>query len=376
MKDMKDDTRPGVSRREFLESTGLSTVALGVGGLAGISTMATATESEAKAAGPSGGGPYNVLFILTDQERYFDPAALPPGYVLPGRQRLQRRGMTFTNHHINSAVCTSSRSVLYTGQHIQHTKLFDNLNFPWSNSLDPAVGTLGHLLSEAGYYAAYKGKWHLSRETDTKDELALPGEKLTKFMEQFGFKDYVGIGDVIGLTQGGYLNDDIIGAQAQRWLRVRGRPMSEAGKPWFQAVNLVNPHDVMFYNTDAPGQNVQTTPKTLFPIDREPDTPFYQKRWDIELPRSRHEAFDEKGRPKAHWEYQQARGALVGNFPDEDVRWYRLLNYYLNCIRETDRVVELLLDELESLGIADNTIVVMTADPVSYTHLTLPTKIV
>jgi arylsulfatase len=359
---MKDDTRPGMLRREFLEFSGLATLALGASGLAGIPTTATATESGAKAAGPAGGGPYNILFILTDQERYFDPSALPPGYKLPGRERLQRRGVTFTNHQIASAVCTSSRSVIYTGQHIQHTKLFDNLNFPWSNTLDPAVGTLGHLLGEAGYYTAYKGKWHMSREFDTHNELAMPDQKLTKSLERYGFEDYAGIGDVIGLTHGGYLNDDIIGAQAQRWLRVRGRPMSQKGKPWFQAVNLVNPHDIMFYNTDAPGQNIQTNPKTMFPIARDPDVPFYKKQWDIKLPRSRHEPFDKKGRPRAHWEYQQGRGALVGNFPNEDARWHRLLNNYFNCIRQTDQVVEMILDELEALGLADNTIVVMTAD--------------
>jgi arylsulfatase A-like enzyme len=52
----------------------------------------------------------------------------------------------------------------------------------------------------------------------------------------------------------------------------------------------------------------------------------------------------------------------VGNFPDEDPRWQRLLNYYLNCIQHTDVVLEGILDELEALGLADNTIIVMTAD--------------
>ena len=357
-----DKTKRGISRREFLELGGVASLALGTNALAGTPTMATAAQSDAKAAGPAGSEPYNILFILTDQERYFDPSALPPGYTLPGRERLQHRGMTFTNHHINSAVCTSSRSVIYTGQHIQHTKLFDNLDFPWSNNLDPAIGTLGDMLGEAGYYAAYKGKWHMSRELSTHDELALPEEKLTKHIETYGFKDYVGIGDVIGQTHGGYLNDDMIGAQARRWLRVRGQPMSQQGKPWFQAVNLVDPHDVMFYNTDVPGQNVQNNPKPLIPIAREPNTPFYKKQWDVRLPKSRHESFDKKGRPPAHKEYQLARGALVGNFPNEDPRWHRLLNYYFNCIRQTDKVVEGVLDELEALGLADNTIVVMTAD--------------
>jgi arylsulfatase len=142
---------------------------------------------------------------------------------LPGREGLQRRGMTFTNHHINSAVCTSSRSVIYTGQHIQFTKLFDNMDVPWMKDLSHDVPTLGDMLSEAGYYAAYKGKWHLSKELGTHNERALPQEKLTQVIESYGFKDYVGIGDVIGDTRGGYLNDDIIGAQAQHWLRGNGQ---------------------------------------------------------------------------------------------------------------------------------------------------------
>ena len=357
-----DDERGGMSRREFLESTGLTTLALGTGALAGMPTMATAAESPAKAAGSAGDGPYNILFILTDQERYFHPTEYPSGYVLPGREGLQRRGVTFTNHQISSAVCSSSRSVIYTGQHIQHTKVFDNLNFPWANDLSTEIPTLGDMLGEAGYYAAYKGKWHISKDMDTQDSLALPQEKLTQLIEGYGFKDYVGIGDVIGLTQGGYLNDDLIGAQAQHWLRLHGQQMNQQGKPWSLAVNFVNPHDVMFYNTDAPGQKVQSNPKTLMSIAREPDTTLYRQQWDVRLPKSRHEPFDAKGRPPAHSDYQRARAALVGNFPDEDARWNRLLNYYFNCIRQSDRAVEGILNELDTLGLTDNTIVVMTAD--------------
>ncbi len=75
--------------------------------------------------------PYNILFILTDQERHFRPGELPAEYELPAHDRLRRDGTYFTNHRIASCVCTSSRSVIYTGQHIQKTKMFDNTNFPW-----------------------------------------------------------------------------------------------------------------------------------------------------------------------------------------------------------------------------------------------------
>ena len=91
------DKGSGLSRREFLESTGLSTLALSTAALSGLSTTATAAQTGTQVTSPRGGKPYNILFILTDQERYFDPSALAPGYTLPGRERLQRRGVTFTN---------------------------------------------------------------------------------------------------------------------------------------------------------------------------------------------------------------------------------------------------------------------------------------
>lgn len=308
-----------------------------------------------------GEDPFNILFILTDQERYFDEALLPKGYKLPGRERLKKRGIEFVNHHIASAVCTSSRSVIYTGQHIQDTKLFENVGFSWAHELDPNTTNIAHLLTTAEYYTAYKGKWHLS-DMGNHDKYALPDSELTQRICGYGFEDYEGIGDVIGMVQGGWINDDLITAQAKRWLRLRGNEMDRDAKPWFLAVNLVDPHDVMFFNTDEPGQHIQDTPPPLIGTMHAPETPLYQKQWQVKLPKSRTEPFDKAGRPAAHAEYQKARNTLVGSFPNEDARWQRLLNYYHNCILHTDMMLEKLLDELELLGIADNTVIVLTSD--------------
>jgi Arylsulfatase A and related enzymes len=111
----------------------------------------------------SASGPYNIVFILTDQERHFRPDELPKDYRLPAHERLAKSGVVFENHRINSCVCTSSRSVIYTGLHIQQTRMFDNTNFPWMQSMSTDIKTIGHHLREAGYYTAYKGKWHLTR---------------------------------------------------------------------------------------------------------------------------------------------------------------------------------------------------------------------
>ncbi|MCP4433225.1 MAG: sulfatase-like hydrolase/transferase, partial [Gammaproteobacteria bacterium] len=180
----KDSENSGITRREFLEGTGLASLAVGVTGMPPLASAQTKVK-------PSIGTPdkrYNILFILTDQERYFDPTSLPARYSLPGRERLQREGTSFTNNQIGTSVCSSSRSVIYTGQHIQHTKVFDNLGFPWSNELSLDTPTIGAYLQEAGYYPAYQGKCHMLdalEEIEIGDAPDVSLDELNKVMQQY-----------------------------------------------------------------------------------------------------------------------------------------------------------------------------------------------
>jgi arylsulfatase len=305
--------------------------------------------------------PHNILFILTDQERYFRPGELPADYRLPAHERLMKKGTVFENHRINSCVCTSSRSVLYTGQHIQHTRMFDNTNFPWINSMSTEIPTIGDMLREAGYYTAYKGKWHLTKEFETVNELGSPTRIFTKEMEAYGFSDYFGVGDIIAHDRGGYLHDGVISAMAVNWLRGTGTELAAQDKPWFLAVNLVNPHDIMFLNTDRPDQPVQSR-NILSQIRPEPDTPLYAKRWTFDLPTTYADQLDAPGRPAAHRDFLKSHDALVGVIANEDWRWQRRHNCYLNCLQDVDRNIAPLLDELEALQLASNTVIVLTAD--------------
>src|SRR5215472_11228117 len=361
---MMDDTKHEVdgARREALKVIGAGTVTAA----GDLSLLGSGAASAAQAAaGPmpvqATGGPYNILFILTDQERYFRPGELPNDYVLPAHERLAKKGIVFENHQINSAVCTSSRSVLYTGQHIQHTKMFDNTNFPWINSLSTDIPTVGQMLREAGYYTAYKGKWHLTKEFETVNSLGTPEKIFTKEMNAYGFSDYFGVGDIIAHTRGGYLHDGIISAMGVNWLRGRAKELAAQGKPWFLSVNFVNPHDIMFLNTDRPGERVQAR-NILGHIEPAPADPFYGKEWTFELPTTYEQALDSPGRPAAHTEYLRSHDALVGRIANENWRWRARHNYYLNCLRDADRNIVPLLDELEALGLASNTIIVLTAD--------------
>lgn len=348
-------------RREVLKTMGAGAIAAAVAAPALTASAAAGTAPTPAGHAGAAGGPYNILFILTDQERHFRPGELPRDYRLPAHERLAKRGIVFENHQINSCVCTPSRSVLYTGRHIQQTKMFDNTNFPWIASLSTDLPTVGDMLREAGYYTAYKGKWHLTKEFETVNELGTPTKIFTREMEAYGFSDYFGIGDIIAHDRGGYLHDGIISAMGVNWLRGRGMELEAQGKPWFLAVNLVNPHDIMFIDTDRPGQPVQAK-NILGHIRPEPATPLYAQQWPFELPATYGQALDAPGRPAAHADYLRSHDALVGNIPNEEWRWRRRHNYYLNCLRDVDRNITPLLDELDALGLSSKTIVVLTAD--------------
>jgi len=364
--DIDNTPTPGIDteRRDLLKRLGAGSLVASLGAAHARSSGAPPPASEPAAAQPTArgaGAPCNILFILTDQERFFRPGELPRGYRLPGHERLARNGTVFENHRINSCVCTPSRSVLYTGQHIQHTKMFDNTNFPWIQSMSPDLPTIGDLLREAGYYTAYKGKWHLTKEFETVNELGSPTKIFTSEMEAYGFSDYMGVGDIIAHDQGGYLHDGITAAMGVSWLRGRGADLAAEGKPWFLAVNLVNPHDIMFLNTDRPGEPSQAK-DMLGNLQPEPKHPLYAKQWAFDLPASYKQPLTGGGRPPAHADYMQSHDGLVGHIANEDWRWRRRHNYYLNCLRDVDRHIVALLDELEALNLASNTIVVLTAD--------------
>ena len=360
---MERDGRPTmeITRRDLLKTIGTGAVASTLSGnLFGNSAFMAADPLQAKRAAAA--GPYNILLFVTDQERFFRQGELPQDYRLPAHERMMKNGVVFENHYINSCVCTSSRSVLYTGRHIQQTRMFDNTNFPWIGSMSTEIKTVGHLLREAGYHTAYKGKWHLTKEFETTNTLEAPQKIFTKEMEAYGFSDYFGIGDIIAHTQGGYLHDGITSEMAVRWLRGRAAGIEAEGKPWFLAVNFVNPHDVMFYNTDLPGEIVQEG-NILSHIARDPAHPLYAKQWTFDLPQSFSQRLDAAGRPRAHSDYMKSHDALVGRIAESDEwRWRKRHNYYLNCLQDVDRRIMTVLDELDALGLASRTIVVFTSD--------------
>jgi arylsulfatase A-like enzyme len=347
-----------LSRREFgmLSAAALATPLLGDG----------STESPAATANPGpqvirrpAGGPQqglNIVFIFGDQERYLPK--WPVGLSLPGHERLQRTGVTFESHYTSAIMCTPSRSVLTTGLQTPDNRMFDNADVAWVKNMSTDIPTIGHMLRKAGYYTAYKGKWHLNKDFDTRE----PDHLFTREMDAYGFSDYVAPGDLIAHTLGGYEFDQVIASTAQTWLRRVGRPLSNAGKPWSLFVSLVNPHDIMYFNTDAPGQKVQDTGRLLKHAAGAPDHALYRSTWDYPVAKTLREAMDAPGRPPAHGEFLKVWDHVLGHIPLEDDRWRRFNDFYINSIRSMDMQIANLLQELDALGLADRTVIVFTSD--------------
>ncbi len=346
------DLTSDLSRRDFMAlSSGVAASTL-----LGLPQKTFAATKPVKKSLPRTAKP-NILFVFTDQERYF--SSLPNGFDLPGHDWLTQRGTKFTNHTISSCMCTSSRSVMMTGRQTIDNGMFENTDLPWMKDLSTQIPTVGHMLRKAGYYTAYKGKWHLNRNFEDPQHSNVD---LNAEMEKYGFADFHSPGDKVAHALGGFNADHIIAGNTVSWLRTQGSTLAQQGSPWGLVVSLINPHDIMYFNADAPGENVQDTGKLLSTPVRAPHHASYSKEWNYPLPASLHQSVQEPGRPQAHLEFHKAWDHVLGHIPLKEANWNRFTNFYLNSIRMADYQLALIFNELESLGLADNTIVVFTAD--------------
>lgn len=348
-------TAPQISRRSFLKIAGGAAAAplVSSGLLAPQDSLASGANSHRPSPRRE---KLNVLFVFTDQERY--PRNWPKNLVLPGHERLKQRGVTFHNHYCPAVMCTSSRAVLLTGLQTADNRMFENSDMPYVKALSTDIPTIGHMLRKAGYYTAYKGKWHLDREFDTDS----PGKLFTKEMDAYGFSDFVWPGDVLVHTLGGYKHDHMIAGSAISWLRDKGRRLNDEGKPWSLFVSLVNPHDIMYFNTDLPGERIQDNGKLMMQSSRAPDHPHYRKEWNAALPKTLRQSMNDAGRPPAHGEFNRAWGYTLGAIPMEEKRWNRFNDFYFNSLLAVDQQLNRILDELDAQGLSQNTVIVFTSD--------------
>ena len=95
----------------------------------------------------------NIIFIITDQQRYDTIAALGYPHVdTPHLDRLVREGISFTQCHVTAASCAPARASLFKGYFPHTTGILKNAD-RWRRSWI-------ELLNDAGYHCTNIGKMH------------------------------------------------------------------------------------------------------------------------------------------------------------------------------------------------------------------------
>lgn len=140
----------------------------------------------------------NIVFVLFDDMGWGQPQSYNAGSALrtPNLDKLAREGMRFTDAHSASAVCTPTRYGVLTGRYPSRIGQFGVLT-TFSKPIIPASRmTVASLLKQHGYKTASIGKWHLGMnwvdgKPGTENDLPL-GAKMTGGLNAIGFDYFYG----------------------------------------------------------------------------------------------------------------------------------------------------------------------------------------
>jgi len=130
-------------------------------------TLIATAQSQEQATLP------NIVYILADDMGYGDVQCLNPerGKIpTPHMDAVARDGMTFTDAHTSSSVCTPTRYSVLTGRYHWRTHLQKGVLNGYGPPLIAADRTtVPSFLKEHGYTTAMIGKWHLGLDIPTTD---------------------------------------------------------------------------------------------------------------------------------------------------------------------------------------------------------------
>ncbi len=262
----------------------------------------------------------NVLFFFTDQQRWDTVGAYgQPLDVTPNLDRMAGEGVRFEHAFTPQPVCGPARSCLQTGKYATETGCFRN-----AIALPQDHKTLAHWMSEAGYEVGYIGKWHLA---STSGEFNYRTEPVP-LERRGGYKDYWLASDVLEFTSHGY-DGHMFNADMEK-VEFKG------------------------YRVDC---------QTDFVLDylrsRTPERPFFLFLSYLEPHHQNdHNRYEGPDGSKERFGDFEVPGDLV----DTEGDWRENFPDYLGCINSLDRNLGRIRDELEKLGIAQDTLIVFTSD--------------
>lgn len=313
----------------------------------------------------------NLLFLWTDEQRPDTIGAYgvtggehggtPASRIqTPNLDRLAAGGTLFEQAYCAQPVCTPSRGTVLTGVY-PHTHGATHNNVPLPAPPE-GVTTIAELLRPHGYRCGYAGKWHLGTELHPQrgfDWWASMEDGYVKDHQRDGFSTYHQ-----WLVGQGYTPPDTASDGSRVFGRGTAARLPEAaGKPAFLAEQACR-----FLDEHVQAHGREGAPFALYVNFLEPHMPFFGP-WDaaypaeaMALPETWY-AEPDAGMPLRH---RLRRESYAGHNPhvetNDERGWKGLVARYWGLAGLVDKYVGRILDRLEALGLADDTIVVYSTD--------------
>ena len=300
----------------------------------------------------------NIIFILTDQQRYDTIRELGFDHMdTPHLDRLVREGTTFTNCHVSAASCAPSRASLFTGHYPHTTGILRNAD-SWTRSWVERFAEAGYRCVNVGKMHTYPYHtplgFHERYVVENKDryleerwyfdewDKALKARGLVKQQrEQYrlrpDYRDCLGAFD--WELPADLQSDNFVGDTAEWWIRTHPRT-----EPLFLQVGFPGPHP---------------------PYDPTPEeaAPYLEK----DLPLQEVTDEDLENQPNALKKLREHNFGVdhdsVVHLPaPTEAQRHRQRAYYLANVTMIDRKVGAILEALDDRGYLENSIVVFSSD--------------
>lgn len=283
----------------------------------------------------------NIVFILTDDQRFDELGILNPALHTPNLDKLARGGIHFRNAVVTTALCSPSRASIITGRYMHRHGVVDN-----NAAMAPGTPLVSQRLQDLGYDTAFVGKWHMGGDTDAPQ----PGFRhWVSFAGQGNYWPDQVVGESANSAQGnvlnvdgrrvpqtGYITDELTG-YSMDWLR-KGRDKT---KPFF----LYLSHKALHADFKPAKRHIGQYAGTPFPDPATmKDTPA-----------------NYEGKPM--WVRNQRNSWHGVDFPyHSELSMENYRRAYAETLSAVDESVGQILDYLKQNGLEKNTIVIFTSD--------------
>ena len=308
-----------------------------------------------KTKAPESTYPPNVVLIYIDDLGYGDVSCYGATEInTPNVDRIAAEGLQFTDAHCSSATCTPSRYSMLTGNYAWRKKGTGVAPGNAAMIINPERKTIADVMHDAGYVTGVVGKWHLGLGPEGGPDwntTISPGPKDIGFDYSFLIPAtgdrvpcvFVENGDVVGLDSadpiyvsfGEKIGNEPTGRENPEMLKMK--PSQGHDNTIINGISrigfMTGGKAARWIDEDI-ADNI--TDKALDFIEQNKERPFflYFSTHDIHVPRVPNQRFAGKS----------------GMGPRGD------------AILEVDWSTGEILDKLDELGLADNTIVIFTSD--------------